>query len=249
MPPGVETGSMTLVELVEDFRNWESTRPIDKILSLLHISSNASGAVPLLPDYSVFPGELARRLVQFNLSDSTFEVIESSGNGIVFELEGLYIGEITSPISRSDEEFWTFKKGEKKPPDMEQSSLAVDVLEEDRRIWVRNDRPLEEDTFAILLRGSIRPTAVRLHEGEYIVDMPSTPEPFRNPRKSPPSGQIRTWSEGIGALANSSAYFKRIKLYWNPYQHAYKPNYKDVLSAENLIRHYELMQEYYRDVA
>ncbi|KAH8746440.1 heterokaryon incompatibility protein-domain-containing protein, partial [Hyaloscypha sp. PMI_1271] len=53
-----------LVELMEMFRSWEATEPLDKVYALLEFSSDAYNAPDLCPDYTISKYELARKLLK-----------------------------------------------------------------------------------------------------------------------------------------------------------------------------------------
>ncbi|KAL8657258.1 MAG: hypothetical protein Q9226_002093 [Calogaya cf. arnoldii] len=219
-------------------------------------SHSSLGDILRTPDYSISPYELARRLVHFHLPESALQPFDSSGNRVVFEIEGLLLGKITGGVTSTGEADLALDTGETHLPGMEPNSFTVEILGvpdetfgSKWQIWTVNDRSQEEDTFAVLLRGSTRPTALRLHQGKYVVDMLATPEPILDTCHSPSSARVQSWSEAHGVFAANPTSFQKIKLHWDPYQHAHKPDDNGVPSIENLMRHYELMQKNLRDIA
>lgn len=81
-------------------------KQVDKLFALLSFASDTSHATELRPDYMVSAHELARRIVQFALPSCVIHPQpDTSSTEVVFEVQGLLLGDIHMKMRDNEREF------------------------------------------------------------------------------------------------------------------------------------------------
>lgn len=236
-------GSRPLLELIENFRTWDATEPVDKVYSLLAFSSDASTVPELQPDYAIPQSVLARRLVNFAFPDSLISPQSTNHDEVEFEIEGLLLGK-TSSMTWNGETFWNFQAGESVVPNVIFNPVVLELFKDKWDIRIASGRRLQDDSAVVLLRGASRPTVLRFHEGQYIVDMLATTEPlkggselaFKHLLSTPPEYKDMGWSEALKALSAESEGFMKFKLSWDPFRQLDPSEYSRYTPTPNSMR-------------
>ena len=232
-------GSRPLIELLESFRTWDASVSLDKIYALLAFS-DALDVPELQPDYSISPALLTRRIVQFAFPEAKLEAHSPDQNATVFEIEGLVLGRVSS--SKADSEtFYSVKAGESNLPGAIYNPKVLRLFQDDWVIRVPGDDILRKDSCLLLLRGASRPTALRFHEGLWIVDMLATPEPVHDGTKlssqhanlPPPEYRNRGWSQALESLSSEVEGLMTFKLCWDPFQPLDESKYSRYIPSPN----------------
>jgi hypothetical protein len=83
--------SLPLVALVEMFRSWLATDPLDKVYALLAFSSDAHDAAELQPDYTLSKCQLASKLIQYTFPACAVEQNCSNTDSATFKLKGSFL--------------------------------------------------------------------------------------------------------------------------------------------------------------
>jgi ankyrin repeat protein len=213
--------SLPLVALVEMFRSWLATDPLDKVYALLAFSSDAHDAAELQPDYTLSKYQLASKLIQYTFPACAVEQNCSNTDSATFKIEGLILGGINTKMSGGgkNKRTWHFRSPElsdlSAAPGMKLNATVSKLFQEPWEISVSNERKFQIGSFVCLLHGASLPTILRFHEGEYLVEMLAAPEPTRWIRKEK---EQENWTEVMNILAMESDCTMDFKLTWDPFR-------------------------------
>lgn len=242
------TRSLPLLELIESFRTWNATKPVDKVYALQGLSSDASGAPELQPDYTVTQDILARKLVQFAFPDCVINRRSTNKDEVVFEIEGLLLGTIGCKWT-DEERSWTFNVNKPRLPNAVFNPLVSELFQGSWGIRILNERRLQFGSSVVLLRGASRPTVLRFHEGQYAVDMLATPEPTKRDRDVSRDGEM-AWPAALRALSAETDGLMKFKLSWDPFRQPYLSEISRYTPAPNNVpTQWEAMIESRKDAA
>ena len=221
-------GALPILELLENFRSWDASKPADKLFALLSLSSDASQTPSLQPDYTVPDDVLARRIVEFAFPTCVInKAIQTTGTEVTFEIEGLFLGDIGTKRGRDQRQEFAFA------PELEpRSPTAVlnprvlelfgrDPIRDDWQINIRNERKLQLRQTIVLLRGASRPTVLSFRDDKWTVVMLTTPEPIRSERQGQESTQIKAWDAALADLCSEPEGLFKFAISWDPFR---KPN-------------------------
>lgn len=232
----VSAGSMPIIELIERFRSSDAQDLRDKLFALLAFSSDASQSPKLQPDYTVSEEDLARRIVEFAFPKCVIGPTPPAGNGVAFEVEGLLLGDIAVG---SREWNYPIDSSTSKAPRAVWNQTVREIFKKDNgwEIMVEDERTLGYESAVLLLRGASRPSVVRLHESEVVVEMLATPEPtkvtgnvFRRTRSTG-----RPWLEALDAISKETDGWMKFKLTWNPFGPPHPSTIKRYIPTPNSI--------------
>ena len=216
-----------LLELMERFKGWESTKMVDKLFAVLAFSEDANRVRGLQPDYTIDAGVLARRIVAFVLPGC--EIEDGDGTEVKFKVQGLLLGDVKDAGGViGGAKHYTFQSGESKAPGAIWNPKVLEIFNgEDRKnkwgIVLDGERKLNGSSAAVLLRGASRPAVVRLHEGEAVVEMLATPEPtkgdFRWINNKPKNAASReqAWPGVHRSLLTETEGWIEFELAWDPF--------------------------------
>ncbi|KAI0128366.1 hypothetical protein BJ170DRAFT_324833 [Xylariales sp. AK1849] len=215
---GLEAGTTPLLELIERFRGWQATNPLDKVYALLSLSSDACDADTLRPDYSISEATLARRVLQHALPRGVIEHSQEDTANVTFEIEGFVIGKLISDVSTAGSRAFQFSANEDELPGRVLSgSRAREIFKDKWKFIILNERKLRIGGLVVLLRGSSRPSILRRTDGEWVVEMIATPEPVKEVRGEDGRYiQERSWITAVKALEQETEDAMIFKLSWNP---------------------------------
>ncbi|KAK5659663.1 hypothetical protein OQA88_871 [Cercophora sp. LCS_1] len=245
-------GSLPLLELMERFRSWDATKPVDKLFALLSFSSDASKVPELQPDYTVSPEELARRIVRFALPGCVVDdTAQGAGTEVTFEAEGFLLGEIVSKMSGGGQgrRFRVVPK-ESKLPMAVYNPRARELFARDAgwEICIENERKLDLGESVVLLRGASRPTVVSFWKGELNLVMLAAPEPTTSGTSS--HDRVREWDSAVQTLAAETEGLIKFKLSWDPFRKPFSSELsKHTLSPNDHFVQWEALIERMRDRA
>lgn len=247
-----------LIELIESFRTWEATRPLDKIYALLGLSSDASAIPGLQPDYTIPPNVLAQKLVKFAFPNSVISPQKADQSGVQFEIEGLVFG----TLGGSGADLCSIEPLESNHSTVLFGPMPLSPASDlDRVSWnffIAGERRLHGDSLVVLLRGGSLPTVLHFHQGRYIVDMLATPEPFKNGvqlmRKyaNLPSPELRNrgWNDALKALSAQNEGWTNFKLSWDPFRPLDSSKYRRYIPTPNSTdTQWDAILESYKDAA
>lgn len=210
--------SLPLLELIEAFRTWDSTKEVDKVFALLAFSSDASLAPELQPDYTIPPHVLARKLVQFAFPTCVIDEQSSAGNEVAFGIEGLLLGDIHSKVTDTARAFSFHCEGKSKIPDPVISPVARKLFSRDEgwEIRILNERKLDLGATVVLLRGASRPSVLRYREGKFTVEILASPEPTKAGETR--RDRVKAWPTAVKALSSETEDLVKFKLSWDPFR-------------------------------
>ncbi|KAL9610351.1 MAG: hypothetical protein Q9167_004949 [Letrouitia subvulpina] len=250
-----------LIELIESFRTWEATKPLDKVYALLGLSSDASAVSDLQPDYTIPPNVLAQKLVKFAFPNSVISPQKAGQSDVQFEIEGLVLG----TLGGSGMDGMKLLSIEPQASSLSAalfnpmaSSPASDLNRVSWNFFIAGERQLHRDSLIVLLRGASLPTVLRFHEGKYIVEMLATPEPFKNgdslmmkyANLPPPELKNRGWNEALKALSAQSEGWTSFQLFWDPFQPLDSSEYhRYIPTPNNTDTQWDAILESYKDAA
>ncbi len=224
--------SLPLLELMESFRGWDATKPVDKLFALLFFSSDASHAAELQPDYLAPAPGLARRIVQFAFPSCVIDAQPTDSTEVAFEIEGLLLGRINSKMRKGRESRREFGFSAWESPEIPGLVINPRVAEffgrdSEWAIRISNERRLTSfGNTVLLLRGASRPTVVSFRDGKHTTIMLATPVP-RNRRRGP-SETENPWPSVLNTLAAETEGLVKVKLCWDPFR---KPHPSEVSST------------------
>lgn len=246
----VEAHLRPLIELIENFRTWDATRPVDKVYALRPLSSDASRYLELQPDYTLPQGILAQKLVRSAFPNSVISPLSTTGNEVTFEVKGLLLGTYRSAGGANGDRSWSFSAGKSDLPNAVFNPDVLEIFRENWYIWMVGIRKLHEDGGAVvLLQGASRPTTLRYHGGRYIVDMLATPEPIKE-RTQFPKLRGEAWSIALKALSAISDGLMKFKLSWDPFRRPYPSEFNIYVPAPNDLRNqWDALIEWCKDEA
>ena len=217
------SGSMPILELVERFRSWDATKLVDKLFALLAFSSDASQAPELQPDYTVSEETLARRIVRFALPSCVIDPQPSAGTAVAFEIEGLLLGDVRRRGGMKDgPRHYSFHAGDSKAPIAVWNPKVCELFKENDgwEILLEDERKLNDSSAVLLLRGASRPSVVRIHEGEVVVEMMATPEPTMGQTQwfdYNAADRVAAWPAALTGLSKVTDGWMKFKLVWDPF--------------------------------
>lgn len=253
-------GLRPLIELVESFRTWDATNPIDKVYALLGLSSDASNVPELRPDYTISSGVLARTLVQFALPNAVISPYSADQERVEFEIDGLLLGKLSS-WSMNSETYWTIDTGESDLPDSNFDPAILKLFEETWTFRIASERKLKSGSAVVFLRGSTHPSVLSFNDGKYTVDVLATPEPIKDAmelviqhsNKAPPEFSGRGWKEALGVLETLSAgagKLMKFKLSWDPFRQLDSSEAERYIPTPNSVEtQFDALLESYKDQA
>ena len=252
---GIANRSLSVIELIESFRTWNATRAVDKVYALQGLSSDASRAQELQPDYAVPQEVLARKLVHFAFPNSEIQPQSTCPGEVLFKTGGLLLGTIRrGPEILSfrddikDGLWWKIDTNMSLLPDGFQNSVARDWIQDSWCIPILSERELEEGSLVVLLRGASRPTVLRPYKDFYIVEMLATPEPEYDVIDFLRNGEKLTWPETLESLATASGAMVELKLLWSPFRQLSQSEVSRYIPTLNdLDIQYEAYMESYKD--
>jgi ankyrin repeat protein len=240
----LSAGSLPLLELMESFRSWDATKPVDKLFALLPFSSDASQAPELQPDYTVPEHVIARRIVKFALPACVIrDTPQTPSTEVTFEIDGFLLGEITMKMSGKVRDF-TFAARESKFPGAVYNAKVTELFDysADWKIKIRNERRLELGNTVVLLRGASRPTILSFRNNKLSVIMLAAPEPTKaGPNRR---DRVREWDDSVAILSKETKELMKFTLSWDPFRkpHASELS-KHTLSPNDPIVQWEAMIE------
>ncbi|KAH7087094.1 ankyrin repeat-containing domain protein [Paraphoma chrysanthemicola] len=240
----LSAGSLPLLELMESFRSWDATKPVDKLFALLSFSSDASQAPELQPDYTVPEHIIARRIVRFALPACVIQdTPQAPSTEVTFEIDGFLLGEITSKMSGRVRDF-TFAARESEFPGAVYSAKVKELFDSsvDWNITIKNERRLELGNTVVLLRGASRPTILSFRNNKLSVIMLAAPEPTKAGTNR--RDRVREWDDIVAILSKESKDLMKFTLSWDPFRkpHASELS-KHTLSPNDPIVQWEAMIE------
>lgn len=224
MTESLTSSSMPILELIEKFRGWNATKLVDKHFALLAFSSDASQAPELQPDYTISARTLARRIIQFALPSCVMEPPLLARTEVTFEIEGLLLGDVAQKGMQkvNGPKHYNFSAGTSKVPKAVWNAKVVELFKEGDGwdVTLDDERKLNKSSAVVLLRGASRPSVIRFHEGEVIVEMIATPEPTmdESQRIRPGTTQrVAAWPSVLADLAKETDGWMKFKLAWDPF--------------------------------
>jgi ankyrin repeat protein len=238
-----------LLELIESFRTWDATKPVDKVYALLGFSSDACDAQELQPDYSMPQGVLAQNLVRFGFPNCVIDPHSDKKGEVTFEVEGLLLGTTQGKWSTGTERSWDFAAtpSDSKLPSAKFNHVVSELFQNPWKISILNERRLQSGSSVVLLRGATRPTVLRYREEQYIVDMLATPEPVP---KGNTGVRRQEWSSALKALSAQMDGLMKFKLSWDPFRQPHPSEISRYTPAPNNVpTQWEAMIESLRDAA
>lgn len=250
-----------LIELIESFRTWEATKPLDKIYALLGLSSDASAVPDLQPDYTIPPNVLAQRVVKFAFPNSLINPQKGDQSDVQFEIDGLVLGTLGGSGINSDTIWSVIPQDSSQPTVLFNSMASSPASDLDRVSWdffIAGERKLHRDSLVVLLRGGSLPTVLRFHEGKYIVDMLATPEPFKDGQSlmmdhanlPPPELKNRGWNDALKALSAKTEGWTNFKLSWDPFRPLNSSEYHRYIPTPNSTdTQWDAILESYKDAS
>ncbi|KAL8700353.1 MAG: hypothetical protein Q9201_005492 [Fulgogasparrea decipioides] len=254
-------GARPLIELIETFRTWEATRPVDKIYALLGLSSDASAIPDLQPNYTILPNVLAHKLVKFAFPTSVISSRKPDQSDVHFEIESLVLGTLGGS-EINGVMLWSIEPQESSLSTANPNPMAIAPAGDLGRVtWnflIAGERRLRRDSLVVLLRGGSLPTVVRFHGGKYIVDMLATPEPFKDgeslmieyANSSPPELKNRGWNDALRALSAQPDGWTKFKFSWDPFRPLDSSEYhKYVPTPNSTDTQWDAILESYKDAA
>ncbi|KAG4435479.1 hypothetical protein IFR05_009051 [Cadophora sp. M221] len=223
--PIFQAGTMPLSLLIEMFRSWEATDPRDKVYALLGLSSDARNAPSLRPDYKLSQSQIAQKVIEFALPESTIISTNTSTNDVTFDIDAMLIGRIMTKSSGGNTRYWDFnsRRYASHATDLFEGTLhprAVELFEKCWMINMPNERKLQLSDFVCVLRGARLPSILNRDrkDGMYALEMLATPEPEPNRTYKDPPPEM-SWAEALGKLegVGEEAFGLKLRLTWNPF--------------------------------
>ncbi|KAK5659030.1 hypothetical protein OQA88_1117 [Cercophora sp. LCS_1] len=218
-------GELPLLELIERFRGWEATRRVDKLFALLGFSGDAKDAGELKPDYLVDEGDLARRVVKFALPGC--EVEDGEGTEVRFRVKGLVLGDVgRSGGLVGAPQHYSFHAADSNVPGAVWNPKVLELFKKSEDgewdVVLEDERKINDGSAVLLLKGASRPSVVKLHEGEPVVEMLATPEPAKGHQhwlKYMFRGETRekAWPGVLDALSKEQEGWMDFTLTWDPF--------------------------------
>lgn len=190
----------------------------------LAFSSDASQAPELQPDYTIPEQTLARRIVQFALPSCVIDPPHlSAGTEVAFEIEGLLLGDVKREGGLKDgPRHYSFHAGDSKAPMAVWNPKVCELFKKDDgwEILLEDERKLNNSSAVLLLRGASRPSVVRIHEGEVVVEMMATPEPTMGEKQwfdYNAADRVAAWPAALAGLSKATEGWMKFKLVWDPF--------------------------------
>ena len=196
---------------------------VDKIFALLAFSSDTSQAPELQPDYTVSEETLAHRIVRFAFPSCAIDPRLSAGTEVAFEIEGLLLGDVRQ---RGGLEYgprhYSFHAGDSKAPIAVWNPKVCELFKKDDgwEILLEDERKLNDSSAVLLLRGASRPSVVKIHEGEIVVEMIATPEPTMGKAQwfdYNAADRVAAWPAALADLSKVTGGWVKFKLVWDPF--------------------------------
>lgn len=215
--------SMPILELIERFCSWDATKLVDKHFALLAFSSDASQAPELQPDYTISEETLARRIVRFAFPSCVIDTQHLTRTEVAFEIEGLLLGDVRwrGGLVHGPRHY-SFSAGNSKAPKAVWNKKVCELFKEDDgwEIMLEDERKLNDSSAVVLLRGASRPSVIRIHEGEVVVEMIATPEPTMGEAQwfgLSTAKRLAAWPTALADLAKETDGWMKFKLVWDPF--------------------------------
>jgi ankyrin repeat protein len=213
-----------IVELIESFRTWKATKPIDKVYALLGMSSDASTAQELVPDYTISLQQLAQKLIKYIFPSASIVLnhAPTTSGEVTFEVDGLLLGELGNKSAGAGARVWSIDGRKSDLPHAVFNQRVAEEFGPDCRwmIPIVNEKRLRKGV-VVLLRGAKRPSVLRFEETHYAVDMLATPEPtLQYPwfRSDEPKND---WSHVAEKLSAETSDMMRFKISWDAFRAPY----------------------------
>lgn len=241
---------LPILELIECFRTWDATKPVDKVFALLGFSSDTADARELQPNYAMPQDVLAQNLIRLAFRNCIIAPQSEKKDEVAFEVEGLLLGTISGKSSGYGKRAWSFNAtpSDSKLPNENFNSVAFELFQTPWEIRILNERRLQFGSSVVLLRGATRPTVLCYREGQYTVEMLATPEPFMT-RYETGDGE-NGWPSALKALSEQTDGLMKFKLSWDPFRQPHSSEISRYTPAPNNIpTQWEAMIESLRDKA
>ena len=229
-----------LLELVERFRSSDATRQLDKVYSLLALSSDTDEFPQLCPDYTISAHGLACKLVRFAFPTAVLSEPSASTDSASFEVEGLVIGELSSvsnmPVRARGaferqllSDYYTFtakvRTDEDDKPEMLFNPVVRQIFSDTWILDRTNERRYSSGSLVCLLKDASRPTVLIPTTERCIVDTIASPEPYRMTTTGAEHEHV-TWKWAMDALAGETEGTLPFKMSWDPFCKPTRPKHE-----------------------